>query len=195
MIKFQQRKIVYLKKSGNLTESECFKIKPSDPVPPAFYGLPKIHKVQLVAKDGHYTLATPSTPIPLRPINSCIGSPTYHVSRYMADLFSSLRSDFGYTVKNSSEFTKFIQDQNVEPDEEVVSFDVISLFTSIPFDLAIQVIENRLEVDLTWQGNTKLTKNQIVDLTKFVLNNSYFSYEETLYHQTFGCTMAPLWAL
>ena len=67
---------------------------------------------------------------------------------------------------NSGEFTEFIRDQKVESDEEVVSFDVVSLFTSIPIDLALQVIESKLEIDLTWQGNTKLTKNQVVDLTK-----------------------------
>ena len=77
-----QRKLGELKKLGNLTEKEYFKIKPSDPVPAAFYGLPKVHKVQLTVKDDHYTLASPSTPIPLRPINSSIGSPTYHVSKY-----------------------------------------------------------------------------------------------------------------
>ena len=71
-----QRKLADLKKSGNLTDSEYCKIKPNDPVPAAFYGLPKIHNVQLAAKDDHYTLATPSTLIPLRSINSCIGSPT-----------------------------------------------------------------------------------------------------------------------
>ena len=83
-----QRKLGELKKSGNLTEKEYFKIKPSDPVAAAFYGLPKVHKVQLTVKDDHYTLASLSTPIPLRPINSSIGSPTYHVSKYLANLLS-----------------------------------------------------------------------------------------------------------
>ena len=81
-----QRKLRDLKKSGNLTEKEYFRIKPSDPVPADFYVLPKVHQVQLTVKDDHYTLASPSTPIPLKPINSSIGSPTYHVSKYLADL-------------------------------------------------------------------------------------------------------------
>ena len=61
-----QKKLGKLKKSGNLTESEYFKIKPNDPVPAAFYGLPKVHKIKLSAKDDHYTVADPSEPIPLR---------------------------------------------------------------------------------------------------------------------------------
>ena len=92
-------------------------------------------------------------------------------------------------MKNASEFTEFIRTQTVGPGEEIVSFDVVSLFTSIPVDLALKVITEKLEAYTSWQENTSLTKNQIVDLTKFVLNNSYFSYEGTLYHQIFGCAM------
>ena len=96
-----QRKSGDLKTSGNLTEKEYFKIQPSDPVPAAFYGLSKVHKVQLKVKDDHYTLSSPSPPIRLRPINISIGSPTYHVSKYLADLVSPLRSDHGYIDKAS----------------------------------------------------------------------------------------------
>ena len=177
-----QRKLGELKKSGNLTEKEYFKIKPSDPVPAAFYGLPKVHKVQLTVKDDHYTLASPSTPITLRPINSSIGSPTYHVSKYLANLLGPLRSDHGYTIKNSKEFADFVHTQTVRPDEKIVSFDVV-------FDLAFKVIQSKLESNHTWKDKTKLTKNQIVELTKIVLYNSFFSYEGTLYHQIFGCAM------
>ena len=184
-----QKKLGELKKSGNLTGSEYFKIKPNDPVPAAFYGLPKFHKIKLSAKDDHYTVADPSEPIPLRPINSCIGSPTYQVSRYLADLLKPLCSDSNCTVKNSKEFTEFIRTQTVQPDEEILSLDVVSLFTSIPVDLALEVIDHRLESNPIWQENTNLTKDQVVELTRYVLKNSYFYYEGTMYHQTFGCAM------
>ena len=134
-------------------------------------------------------MADPSEPIPLRPINSCIGSPTYQVSRYLADLLKPLCSDSNYTVKNSRDFTEFIRTQTVQPDEEIVSLDVVSLFTSIPVDLALEVIDHRLESNPSWQENTNLTKDQVVELTRYVLKNSYFSYEGTMYHQTFGCAM------
>ena len=107
----------------------------------------------------------------------------------MADLLSPRRSDHGYTIKNSKEFADFVQTQTVRPDEEIVSFDVVSLFTSIPVDLALKVIQSKLESNHTWKDKTKLTKNQTVELTKFVLHNSFFSYEGTLYHQIFVCAM------
>ena len=41
----------------------------------------------------------------------------------------------------------------------------------------------------SWQENTNLTKDQVVELIRYVLKNSSFSYEGTMYHQTFGCAM------
>ena len=124
----------------------------------------------------------------MRPINSSINSPNYQVSKYLANVLKHLRSN-QYSVNNSSEFKKFIQSQTVQPDEEIVSFDVISLFTSIPVKLALQVVDSKLRSDDKWQDNTNLTHGQLMSLLKFVLNNSYFVFEETHYHQIFGCAM------
>ncbi|CAH3112832.1 unnamed protein product [Pocillopora meandrina] len=43
-----------------------------------------------------------------------------------------------YTVKNSCEFEDFIRDKTLNACEELVSFDVVSLFAKIPVDLAVK---------------------------------------------------------
>ena len=69
--------------------------------------------------------------IPLRPINSWIGSPTYELSKNLASLLKHLINVAKYSVKNAKQFSEFISSQEVAEDELVVSFDMISLFTSI----------------------------------------------------------------
>ena len=48
-----------------------YKLHSTDSTPASFYGLPKIHKEN----------------VPLRPIMSAIGSPTYELSKHLANLF------------------------------------------------------------------------------------------------------------
>jgi len=99
-----ESELLDLKKQGNLTESEYCRLRPSESTPAAFYGLPKIHKVKLVHKEDHFIVPKEATPlVPLRAINSSIGSPTY---QYLVSILKSLHSKTGFPVKNSEEFKK-----------------------------------------------------------------------------------------
>jgi len=69
----------------------------------------------------------------------------------------------------------------------MVSFDVVSLFTSIPVELALRVTNERLQEDDTHTQRTNVSN--IMKLLVFVLRNSYFMYEQEHYQQTFGCAM------
>ncbi|CAH3031867.1 unnamed protein product, partial [Pocillopora meandrina] len=74
----------------------------------------------------------------LRPIVSFVNSPTYAISGYLARILSPVAGNTDYTVKNSCEFADFIRDKTLNACEELVSFDVVSLFTKIPVDLAVK---------------------------------------------------------
>ncbi|CAB4043934.1 Hypothetical predicted protein, partial [Paramuricea clavata] len=161
-------------------------MRPFDSYPAAFYGLPKIYKIlALVEQNDHFTIEA-DTEVPLRPINSVIGPPTYEISKYLARILKYLYNDV-YTVRNSKGFASFIFNQNIEPNERIVSFDVTSLFTSIPVDLALQIVKQELNNTTIWTQHTGLSADHIYVLLKFVLNNSYFMYEDCHYYQIFGC--------
>ena len=124
----------------------------------------------------------------MRPINSCIGSPCYEISKHLASLLKLLYNK-DHTVKNSKEFVDFVTTQRIEKDEQIVSFDVTSLFTSIPVDFALEIVKFELENTDVWSEHTKLTAKQIYDQVKFVLKNSFFVFEGKYYHQISGCAM------
>ncbi|KAI8510763.1 hypothetical protein Bbelb_116790 [Branchiostoma belcheri] len=70
--------------------------------------------------------------VPLRPIVSSIGSVTYELPGFLAKILGPL-----------------IKDIRVEDDETITSYDVCSLFTSIPPKEAVSVVREALEADNT----------------------------------------------
>ena len=126
-------------------------------------------------KDDNFTLPKEATPqVPLTPINSCTGNLTYQLSKYLASILKSLQSKSGFPVKNAKEFTNFVSGQVVAEDEQIVSFDVVPLFISIPVDLVISIVQRKLDKSTEWKAHTSLTQAQVLGLLSFVLNNSYF---------------------
>ena len=71
----------------------------------------------------------------------------------------------------------------------MVSFDVKSLFTSIPVDLALSITKERLQRDQNLAERTNLSVDNILRLSDFVLNHNYFKYDGDHYKQIFGCAM------
>ena len=179
-----------LKRSENLTEKEYWQLKPFDSSPATFYGPPKVHKVPLVYKGDHFTLNRDiDHEIQLRPINSNIGSPTYQLSKYLAKILKYLCLNNDFVVNNSKEFAEFVKHQKLEANETIVSFDVVSLFTSIPVQFALEIIKRKLYESDEWKRHTNSQETEIVKLLKFVLNNSYFKFNGSHYHQVSGCAM------
>ncbi|XP_028418418.1 uncharacterized protein LOC114544426 [Dendronephthya gigantea] len=155
-----------------LPDKLYYHLHSTDALPAAFYGLPKIDKPE----------------IPLRPITSCISFATYNLSSHLVHILSPLQTR-KFSVKNSSEFSSKIAKHPIPDDAVMVSFDVVSLFTSIPVELALSVVQRRLDDDKDLQDRTDISRTNILRLLKFVLTNSYFTYENTYYQQIFGCAM------
>ena len=166
-------KLANLKRENKISDSLYKRLRSSDGLPPRFYGLPKIHKPGF----------------PLRPIVSFIDSPTYMLSKHLAQILSPMMGNTDFTVKNSVEFCEQMKNVSLKEDEELVSFDVVSLFTSIPVKLAIQVAKDLLSNDDTLQDRTTIPVDDIVDLLDFCLSTTNFKYNNNHYQQIFGTAM------
>ena len=125
-----------LKRVKNQTGLESLTFKsmyPTGCVPPKFYGLPKIHK--------------PDTP--LRSIVSSCGSVTYGMAKELAKILKPLVSKSPYHINSIQDFVEQVKHITLGPRECLSSYDVSALFTSVPVDPALNIIQDLLEKDNT----------------------------------------------
>ena len=106
---------------------------PSASAPARIYGTPKTHKFS----------SSDSFP-KLRPIVSSIGASNYNLAHFLSDLLSPLVPN-DYSCKGTFSFVSRIKNADISK-TFLVSYDVTSLFTTIPFqettEIAINLILN-----------------------------------------------------
>ena len=168
-----RQKLSLLKDAGKIDQQLYFKLKSTDSQAPRFYGPPKIHKPA----------------VPIRPIVSYTNSPLYQLSRYIADILRPYTKLNQQHCKNSNDFSQFIRQQTIDPDEIMVSFDVESLYTNIPITDALLVIKDLLNNDTTLQDRTNLLPDQISELLEFLLRTTFFIFNGEFHKQTDGVAM------
>ena len=75
----------------------------------------------------------------------------------------------------------------------MVSFDVVSLFTIVPVEEALQVISNLLHQDETLMDRTAISAPDLCHLIEQCLKSTYFRFGELFYEQVEGAAMgSPL---
>ena len=144
-----------LEKEGVIDKQLYYKLYPGEATP-SIYGLPKIHK-----KD-----------VPLRPIVSGIDSVTYNVAKHLTSILAPLVGQGEHHIENTGDFVQKIKGLKLEPDETMVSFDVTALFTSVPTNIAVKVVKERLVEDPTLADRTKLSPDQICELFEICLDTT-----------------------
>ena len=131
-----ERKVQNLlrKIKSKLPDNTYQELYPTGSRPGQFYGLAKIHKLKENERIDE---------IPLRPIISNIGTATYSLAKHLAKLLSPLATS-EYTVPNTEHLVDFLKQQKVPDDCELVSFDVTSIFTSVPLQHTIDIILRKI---------------------------------------------------
>ena len=94
-----------------------------------------------------------------------------------------------YTVQNSSQFVRLINNFQCFSDEYLVSFDVVSLFTSISVHETLSIISNLLMSDNLLHERTNLTASDVIKYVELRLHSTVFSFNGTLYRQICGSPM------
>jgi retron-type reverse transcriptase len=83
-------------------------------------------------------------------------------------------------IKDSRDFMELIKEEKIESKDIIISFDVVSLFTKIPLNEAIQVIN-------------EVANPQTSRLAEVCLKSTFFSFQGEFYEKTSGVSMgSPL---
>jgi hypothetical protein len=153
-------------RKGLLSESESRRLTVDNPVIPEFYCFPKIHK----------------TGNKIRPVVSNVNSPTSKISEHLVKKFRKFKPPDSMSVKNSFEMAKKFNGMPIEDHECLISFDIESLFPSIP-------IEEAFELCKGWIASQDISDEEAelcVDLMSIVLDQRVFEYDGKQYTQKEG---------
>ena len=159
-----------IKAEGGINESTYKRLYPTGAITPKYYGLQNVHKEDT----------------PLRPIVYSIGSVTYETAKELSRILKPLQSSSPHHVKNNQDFIHSLEEIKLEPEECMMSFDVKTLYTSIPIQPALKIIKKLLEEDTNLHHRTTMSVEHIYSLLEFCLTNTYFSFQDRLYEQKEG---------
>ena len=120
---------------------------------------------------------------------SFTGSPTYNLSKDLARILSELTGKSDHHVRNSKDFAKFIAFITINDDEQMVSFDVVSLFTKIPTGLAVEIAKSRLEALDNLEEITSWSVEDICKGLQICLKATNLTFRGKHYKQIFGTAM------
>ena len=128
------------------------KIYPTGSSPDPFYGTAKLHKL----KDNGTIYD-----LPFRPNTLNIGTAMYELAKYLAQTLK-LPDQLQYRIKSSKLFLKTLKKQKIPLEYQMVSSDVVSLFTSVPLEETTNIIIKRI-YDKN-EINTNIRKQEIKGL-------------------------------
>lgn len=157
-----------------IESKEYYRLRSNDKLLPKAYGVPKIHKIDN----------------PLRIIVSSINTPLYSLALYLHKIIKNSLPKARSFVENSFDLYKKLTGFEIGDDDILMSLDVVSLFTNVPIELALNSLENRWSYI---KKHTQIPQLDFINSVKFVLTSTYFTFNDIIYGQTFGTPMgSPL---
>ena len=122
-------------------------------------------------------------------IVSFCGSPTYQLSKYLTTILQPLTDKSRRKLQSTEDFIDVIKTVQIPDDYKLVSFDVKSLFTSIPLQFALQCTETTIRQST---ATLPLPTEDIMDLLNLCLTSTYFQYNGKHYKQLHGTAMGSI---
>ena len=126
------------------------------------------------------------------PIISNIKKSTYELTKYLAQILKPLGQS-QYTIKSSKLFIKRLKRQKIPPGYQLVSFDLVSLFTNVSLKEIINMVIKRI-YDKN-ETDTNMAKQEMKELLYLCTKNEHFTLISKTYVEIDGVAMGYHWAL
>ena len=153
-----------------ISEKEYYLIRNDNSIISKAYLLPKVHKEKLS----------------FRPIVSTVGSATYFLAQFLTKILSKITGKTNTFVKDVWSFREEIKNFKIADNHRLISLDVTSLYTNVSVEHLIKILNEKAdEIKL----HTSIPINEILIAVRVVLNETVFSFNNTIYKQKFGCSM------
>ena len=117
------------------------------------------------------------------------GSISYEVAKELVPIIRPLVGSSPHHTKNTGNSIEQIKGITLQANESITLYDVSALFTSVPIDPAIHIIQRRLELDQELHSRTTMKVEQIISLPEFCLKTTYFQFQGRFYEQIRGAAM------
>lgn len=121
----------------------------------------------------------------MRPIVSNVNAPSYKIAKWLVCEVKKLKKIDSFSVKNFFDFVKKISGLRLNGNEIMISFDVASLFPSVPVEIALQEFKKYLD-NLELESEKKTIYFEVAQLC---MNQSYFQFREKIYKVERGTNM------
>ena len=172
-----QRFLRILKNKDFFTKEQYDNIYPCGSQPARIYGTPKTH-----------ALKCPTDTLTFRPIVSSIGTYNYNLAKFLTDVLDPVIAT-EYCAKDSFSFCKEVQEVS-SSNKFMISYDVCSLFTSIPLKETIDIAVNLI---VEKYPDLKITRQKLKKLFEFATSGTHLLFDGSFYDQIDGDAMgSPL---
>ena len=183
--------------SDGLTKNEIKFISDDDWHDAFFYGLPKLHKCKEVVdriegKNIEYLWMEHPVSLKTRPICGGPQAVTQGASKLLHEILSPLVKEMRSYIRDEWDFVRRLP-KKVSFRANLISCDIVSLYSSIPTELGIEALEYWVD-RLRDKIPLRFTKTLILELAKFVLQNNFCKFDLELFRQIIGTAMGTIFA-
>ena len=128
----------------------------------------------------------------LRPIVGGPNCPTRRLSYFLATLLKPYLRHVKSYIRDSVDFLNKCP-REVHPDTEIGTFDVTSLYTSIPHEYGLKALGYFLTT-FKEEMNPRFNSQFILDAADFVLTNNFLTFNSMFFLQLKGTATGPVCA-